>query len=139
MCSSDLVWGNLSHHVAGKFRAFEDSDLAMEWCENRLLETKPVVAGSGEEPVEPHDYELLKGLSAAELAEITPRLTRKKFTRGQTVIQAGSEARELFFLARGSLSILVPLTSGETKRVATVCPGMAFGELALLEIGRAHV
>ena len=29
--------------------------------------------------------------------------------------------------------ILVPLTSGETKRVATVCPGMAFGELALLD------
>ena len=60
-------------------------------------------------------------------------MKRRAFPRRSVILQAGSEARELFFLARGSVSVLVPLPSGANKRVATFCPGMAFGEMALLD------
>ncbi|MEI6084971.1 MAG: glutaminase A [Verrucomicrobiota bacterium] len=128
-----LVWTGLERHVAGQFRAFEDKDLAMEWCENRLLAAGSVPVADAANLVLQSHYELFKGLSPAELAVVEARLQRRTYPRGAVIIQVGSDARELFFLARGGVSVLVPLASGESKRVATLCPGMAFGEMALLD------
>jgi glutaminase len=123
----------LQRLVSERLRRFADSDLALEWCEDRLLQTVGFTGDGSNGHVARSEYELFRGLSAEELAAVEPRLQRRKFPRGATIVEAGSEARELFFLARGSVSVLVPLASGLTKRVATFCPGMAFGEMALLD------
>jgi len=40
---------------------------------------------------------------------------------------------ELFFLARGNVSVTVTLASGVTKRLGTFSAGMTFGEIAMLD------
>ena len=49
------------------------------------------------------------------------------------IVHAGDEARELFFLTKGHVSVLVQHSSGVSKRLATFSAGMAFGEMALLD------
>jgi glutaminase len=124
---------SLARHGDRKLRIFDDTDLALEWLETHLLETKATASDSDTALVARKDYELFQGLSPAELEALDRCLVRKKFQQGETIVQAGSAARELFFLARGSVSVVVPLPTGASKRVATFCAGMAFGEMALLD------
>lgn len=114
------------------FRSFEDRDRALEWCENHLLaELMPgAVADSGAEPAH---YELFSGLSAEELAIIFPRLERRSFAAGEILVEVNDHARELFFLVRGKVSATLGNGSGVQKRLATFSPGMAFGEMALID------
>jgi glutaminase len=114
------------------FRSFEDNDPALEWCENRLLETTPKTQplnGS----LERKDYELFTELTADELSILSALLKSRVYQTGETIIQVGDEARHLFFLTRGLVSVLISLPSGGSKRLATFSPGMAFGEMAVID------
>jgi len=124
---------SLARNPDRNLRIFDDSDLALEWAEGQLLEHLSPPGETADETVARRDYEFFKGLGEGELAALDSCITRRSFSRRSVIVQAGSEARELFFLARGSVSVMVPLPSGSSKRVATFCPGMAFGEMALLD------
>lgn len=114
------------------FRAFQDHDLALEWCENNLL-AAALPAGLSDQAVAPEQYELFARMTPAELAVITPILKHRTFAKDSAVIHAGAQARELFFLSRGKVSVRVQLSSGLPKRLATFSAGMAFGEMALID------
>ena len=116
-------------------RSFDDTDLALEWCENQILD-RALPAHASHAGVEFSDYELLQGLSGKELTTIGAMLQRRIYQQGETIVQFGDEAREMFFLARGSVSVSITLDSGGTKRLATFSPGMAFGEMAVLDGAR---
>src|SRR6266478_4840470 len=60
-------------------------------------------------------------------------LKRRVYQRGEAIINVGEEANHLFFLARGCVSVLITLPSGVRKRLATFSPGMAFGEMAIID------
>jgi len=116
------------------YRTFEDGDPALEWCENRLLDRLvPDWTLDGE--VKPEAYELFENMQSAEIALLVPLLKRRSYSRGEVIIEAGDEARHLLFLSRGHVSVLLPLASGARKRLATFSPGMAFGEMAIIERG----
>jgi glutaminase len=122
----------LKDQFATLFRAFDENDTALEWCENRLLASKSS-ARNAELPVERANYELLCGLSRAEVTVIEQLLERRRFRMGELIVNIGEPAGELFFLARGRVSVTVPLAGGAQKRLATFEPGMAFGEMAMLD------
>jgi glutaminase len=116
-------------------RMFDDVDVALEWCENELLDrTLPERAHPGGSAIA--DYELFEGLSGDELATISAMLRRRSYREGETIIEFGDEARELFILARGTVSVMITLESGGKKRLATFSAGMAFGEMAVLDGAR---
>jgi glutaminase len=114
------------------FRVFEDNDPALEWCENRLIESVlPDLAL--EAPVERKDYDLFEGLSAEELKVIGQFLERRTYRPGEVIINVGEEARHLYFLARGRVSVLLTAASGASRRLATFSAGMTFGEMAVID------
>lgn len=112
------------------FITYLNNDLALEWCEETLLENTQY-AHAPNYKAKPADYELLKDLSAAELKVVQPLLQPRTFKRGQFIINAGDDAREMFFLSRGHVSVLLP--GEERHRLATFSPGMSFGEMAFLD------
>jgi glutaminase len=114
------------------FLSFPDNDSALEWWENRLLDAH-LPTRLTEQPVEPCDYELFAGLKPDEIATASALLHRREFRKGETIVELGAPAGELFFVARGCASVAVPLAGGGQKRLATFSPGMAFGEMALLD------
>lgn len=114
------------------FRVFSDNDPALEWCENRLLEAA-LPQRVPDRTAPPEEYDLLSDLTSAELAMVVPLLCRRQYQPAEVIIKAGDEAREMFFLARGRVSVLVTLASGVQRRLATFSAGMVFGEMAVLD------
>ncbi len=114
------------------FRVLADNDPALEWCENRLLE-KTATSTSLNGRVKHGDYDLFADFTQDELGTVATLLKRRSYQGGEAIIQIGDEARHLFLLARGSVSVLIPLASGVSKRLATFSAGMGFGEMAVLD------
>ncbi len=120
----------LADRFTEQFNTYPNNDLALEWCEETLLENTQY-AHAPNFKCKPADYELFKDLTAAELKVVLPLLKPHNFKRGQVIINAGDDAREMFFLARGHASVLLP--GEERHRLATFSPGMSFGEMAFLD------
>ena len=58
-------------------------------------------------------------------------LQRRKFQRGEVIVQFGAPAGEMYFLSRGQATR--PQNGGARKRLGTFSQGMSFGEMALLD------
>lgn len=114
------------------FRSLDDNDLALELCENQALETA-LPDRSPDRLASYEQYELFETFKPVEIAAITSLLKRSGYKQGEVIIKAGDEAREMFFLARGGVSVFVPLESGGRKRLATFSAGMVFGEMAVID------
>jgi glutaminase len=125
---SDLL-GDLP---AGGPREFADLDTATEWCEERLLAAHgaPPVAG---ERVPLAGQRLARGLDAGMLARLEESLQTRSFGAGETIFAAGDPADAIFLLVAGEVTIEIEFGAGR-RRLATLTPGLAFGEVALADI-----
>ncbi|MBK7471354.1 MAG: glutaminase A [Betaproteobacteria bacterium] len=112
------------------FLVFEDNDLAVEWCENRLVRDLPqpsVATGSLADSV------LFRGLPQALFRQVEAVTRSHVYALGEQILRHGQEGDgRVFFIESGQVSILMPLRDGAHQRIATLGPGMEFGEMALL-------
>ena len=109
-------------------------DLTMEWCENILIAQHTISLGPlGFLPLAEH--QLCKGLDQADIAYLEKVMEREHFRSSELIIRKGEAAQKLYFLIRGEVSVIVDLPNGQQKRLATILPGMGFGESAILEEG----
>lgn len=112
------------------YLSFEDNDLAVEWCENRLLGD---LVQAAQPKVDLGDCVLLKNLPAELLALVANAVVKKRFAQGEAILTTGEAGNgHVFFVEKGYVSILVPLADGAHQRIASLGPGMSFGELILL-------
>ena len=102
---------------------FEDVDRALEWCEDRLI-VAFVPGWKADHAVGQAEYELFRGMSADEIQVVAACLEPQTFSAGEAIIRTGDEASELYFLARGTVSVLVlsPGVSRVPPSCATVLP-----------------
>lgn len=114
------------------YRVFGDSDLALEWCENRVLESS-LPGWRFERAVDRPDYELFRGFTVGELSRVIPLLERRSYQRQEVLIHIGDAASHIYLLAHGQVSVLLPQQNGARRRLATFSAGMAFGEMAVLD------
>lgn len=118
--------------VAGDrgFLGFEDNDLAAEWCENRLLsEVEKAPSQTGHL----RDAALFQWLPEPLLQEVQAACTVQTYAKGAEILVSGQASDGLiYFIESGETSILVPLGNGRHQRIATLGPGMVFGEMVLL-------
>jgi glutaminase len=114
------------------FQPFDDNDLALEWCENRLLKNS-LPARPARHRARVVEYELCSNFTASELKIFASFLKRQAFKPGDTIIHIGDEAKEIFLLARGGVSVYVPQAGVTRRRLATFSAGMVFGEMAAID------
>ncbi|TCJ11800.1 glutaminase A [Parasulfuritortus cantonensis] len=112
------------------YLSFEDNDLAVEWCENRLYGGAAHYAdrlGSlAESP-------LFAGVPAELMAQVEAVTGTASFAAGDAILVTGQAGDgRIFFIESGQVSILVPLQNGGHQRIASLGPGMNFGEMVLL-------
>ena len=75
------------------------------------------------------EHRLCAGLGREHLTRLEALLQRRTYAAGDTIMRAGDPADELFLLLAGEVSIRL----AHGVRLATLTPGMAFGELAVLD------
>lgn len=112
------------------FLVFEDNDLAVEWCENRLIgENLPMNA----RVTDLNAFPLFARVPEEQLRQLDAVTTRQAFAAGERILVCGQEGDgRIFFIEQGQVSILVPLPGGGHQRISSLGPGMNFGEMILL-------
>jgi len=130
---SSRNWTALATHLGegGQLRHFIRLDEAIEWAEDQviyrfggfthLMDSVPLT-----------EQELLHEMPAELVEEIVKLCTVQNFKAGERIIASGDASTSIFFLQSGMVS--VKLADG--VRLATLVPGMAFGEMALVESRR---
>ncbi len=115
-----------------QLRGFNLLDEAIEWAEDQII----FRFGGFTHLTDTTDLarqELLIGLRP-ELVEALAKLgTPRRFHTSERIITAGDDSTSLFFLQSGMVSVKLP----GGVRLATLVPGMAFGEMALVENRRS--
>jgi glutaminase len=132
LCEGD-GWEPLFGDLGGEnVQSFATIDLALEWCEDRILADAPASTAQALE-IDIDLHPLLAGLSAHERVALRSTMARTEIKEGATIVRQGDAADSLFLLTAGDVSISLDLGSGATYRLATLGPGAVFGELALLD------
>jgi glutaminase len=127
-------WKALTAHLPNKakVRDFLRLDEAIEWAEDQVVYR---FGGFTQllSPIFLIEQELLSGLPPEQVEEIGKLGIERSFKTGERIIVAGEASTSVFFLSSGMVS--VKLANG--VRLATLAPGMAFGEMALVDSRRA--
>lgn len=112
------------------FLSFEDNDLAVEWCENRLFCEVPKTPQLSRSL---SDSPLFDGMPVDLVSRVEGISHSRSFAQGEWILVTGQPADgQVFFIESGHVSILVPLEDGAHQRIASLGPGMNFGEMVLL-------
>lgn len=119
---------------AGSLLLFSDTDSALESCEDVLLNEKPDMGDRTKFALSQLD--ILKGLSPEDYKLLESSVHPFTFEPGDLIVREGDDARLFYILARGSVSVLISVPGERKKRVATLGPGLSFGEMALLDGGK---
>ncbi len=111
--------------------AFAEIDRALEWTEERLLESAGLRHAAGAS-VPLAEHQLCRGLEPAAVRALERLLERQTFPAGELIVRRGDAADRFFLLTAGTVSVTIDLPSGRRQRVATLSGGMTFGELAIV-------
>ena len=114
--------------------SFADVDGALEWCEEHLLARSLGSTVATTAPLEAQA--LLRDISPVDLAALEAIATMTTIPAGEVVVREGAPADALYFVLAGLVSVRLDLLpEGRERRLATFGPGMAFGEMALIDDG----
>lgn len=109
-----------------------DVDQALEWAEEDILARNGrTAAADAELPLAGLD--LMQGIGESDLALLANVLEKFHFPAGAVIFREGDPADRLYFLAKGTASIHLTVGGARTRRIATLGPGVAFGEMALVD------
>jgi glutaminase len=115
-------------------RVFSNADAALEWCEDQLL-AHSTYDGAGPK-FALTQLDLFKGLKPEEYRLVESIVRPLIFEKGEVIIREGADAKLFFVVARGTVSVQIRVQGDRKKRVASIGPGLSFGEMALLDGGK---
>jgi len=123
-----------AHDVSLRLAVYEELDVALEAAEEAIL------ADYGWKRDDPEElrltkHDLMRGLDADQVERVASLMERRPFATRDMVVRKGAPADELFLLVHGGLSVLSDLPDGRLRRLATLSPGMGFGEPSMVEGG----
>jgi glutaminase len=127
---SSAIWSRLSAHLGEDLRVHDFAllDEAIEWGEDQII----FRFGGFTHLLATTDLakqELLAGLPPQLVEELGKLGSARRFHTGERIIVGGTASASIFFLQSGMVSVKLP----GGVRLATLVPGMAFGEMALVE------
>ena len=109
---------------------FDTRTMAVEWCENRLIQT---YGGELELPsrVDIFQCPALSPLSRDDVQKLADRMEDRTYKDGDLIRRIGQSFGGVFFILSGSVNTSVVGPTGDRVKLTTLSAGMTFGELAL--------
>ncbi|MBB6559415.1 SulP family sulfate permease [Acidovorax soli] len=120
-----------AEHVGPGVRSFADGDRALEWAEAAILAERP----ENERPVYPEQDrlgEIGEGLASEARLALEAVVEALPMAAHGVVFNAGDTDRDLLVVQSGHITLVTQWPPERGLRLATVGPGMAFGEMAFL-------
>ena len=113
----------------------ETLDGALEWMEQKILETSGIPTEDEERVLDVKDFDLFRGFDDQTIEDLRSCLREVSLPQEEKVFSKGDLGDELFLVRRGSVRIMLPLERGKQHHLATIGQGDFFGELAFLDRG----
>ncbi len=123
------------YHKNTRLRTFSDSDKALEYAENRLLQAHCNNGFKQGRPIDLTDSELMTGFSEKEKKCLLPFFEERQVKAKEFLFRSGGYGDELFVILSGEVEILLPYSKKKRLRLVVYGPGMSVGEVAFLEPG----
>jgi len=79
------------------------------------------------------DFALFADLEESERKSIEQRCHKRTYARNETILDKGSQSREVFFVLKGAVSVITFSPAGREVTLASVKAGDFFGELAAID------
>ncbi|MDY0105217.1 MAG: SulP family inorganic anion transporter [Giesbergeria sp.] len=120
-----------AQHAGDGVRAFADLDRALEWAEVAILSQRPVhqrLPRAGGDLL----GEIGEGVPHAARAALESLLVHQAVPAHGVVFQAGDTDQDLLIVQSGHITLVTQWPAERGMRLATVGPGMVFGEMAFL-------
>lgn len=124
---------------ATNVRFSDDLETALEVCEEDIVRAylaPPLITGL----VPFYEFEIFDSLSSTDLSIVESFLEMASYKAGEKIVEQDSDPDFLYLLAKGSVKVEV-WTGGNNgdravQRLAAFCPGVAFGDLAIIDGSR---
>ena len=113
----------------------ETLDGALEWIEDRILESANVATVEETKLLDVKDFELFRGFDEKIISTLNACVQERKVEAGEQIFSQGEEEDELYLVRKGSVRVMLPLEKGKYHHLATIGRGSFFGELAFLDRG----
>lgn len=113
----------------------ETQDSALEWMEERILESAGYIRNDVEKLLDLKDFRLFREFNNQELAALAGYVGSISIRQGEKLFHSGDKGDELYLVRRGSLVVLLPLEGGKYHHLASIYQGGVIGELAFLDRG----
>ncbi|UHD16585.1 glutaminase A [Thiocapsa bogorovii] len=114
---------------------FEDTDHAVEWCENQLIAEADTTGADISVADLSHQY-LCTAMTGEEIEALRQAGREREFKGGSLIFNAGDCAESMFFILSGEVEVWIDTGAGHPLshhlRLASLGPGMVFGEVALV-------
>ena len=126
-----LTKGGVIDSASPAVMVFDDWDQALEWHENRLLDSQPLVLSR--DPCDPPGWPawLVEALPAAEAQRrLQGYLTTFHLAAGEVLVRQGDPSDCLYILYSGRASIYLQ-QAGTRMRIKTYLAGTVIGEIGL--------
>jgi glutaminase len=132
-CHTGRLGKSIAAAGLGEEALFPSEDAALESCENAVL--AKVMPGQiyQPSPVLLEECALFATCSAEELGILAEGMETTEYAAGDTIIQSGGRADELFVITAGSVEVRLQLGNKRYQRLDVFSAGMSFGELAFLD------
>jgi len=125
------------HDLLADEQFFPDADRALEFAEDRLLDTLATAKAEGV-PLQLGQTLLGAGLQPDEVALLESLMVERRFAKGQVVFRRGDPGDSMCVSLRGQIGIWLPAEehdggAGRDRRMVSFAPGVVFGEIGLLQ------
>lgn len=128
------IYQQFQKQFSKKFYFTKTLDKALEWCEDELLSQYCPSFNQYQSILPLSEMDLLADFTTQELVIIGSVCEQVHYPPKTFIVKEGEKADRLFFLASGNATVSLKLPEiHERKRLTTYIPGVAFGELGLLE------
>ncbi|MGZ7031716.1 MAG: Crp/Fnr family transcriptional regulator, partial [Thermoanaerobaculia bacterium] len=116
-------------------RIFDTRDSALEWMEDRILERAGWSPAESMAPLTLKEIPVFRDFDQQALSEVNAIVELRTFEPGAEIFAVGGEGREIYFVRKGRVHIMLPLEGGKRHHLATMCRGDFFGEMSFLDRG----
>ncbi len=115
---------------------FADLDAALEWAEDRIIESEMGKSDPcRERPLDPLQIELFRDFTEKSRQLLRRMMVRRVLKSGEKVFEQGGPGDELYIISQGEVRIELPIPGRVSHHLATFGRGDFFGEIAFLDQG----